>query len=166
VEAIVVVAPGDSSTEFRAWVTPSLSVMARVAGRLAPSADRDDVLQEALTTAWRRRSTFDASRGTPSAWLCAIVANTARHASRSRREAPTASIASIPAADADGDLVVDVAAALARLSTRQREAVDLHYYAGLSVADTATVMGCSTGTVKSTLSDARARLRILLGDFA
>ena len=64
VEAIVVVAPGDSSTEFRAWVTPSLSVMARVAGRLAPSADRDDVLQEALTTAWRRRSTFDATRGT------------------------------------------------------------------------------------------------------
>ena len=61
---------------------------------------------------------------------------------------------------------MDVAAALARLSTRQREAVDLHYYAGLSVADTATVMGCSAGTVKSTLSDARARLRILLGDFA
>jgi RNA polymerase sigma-70 factor (ECF subfamily) len=32
----------------------------------------------------------------------------------------------------------------------------------LSVADTAAVMRCSEGTVKSTLSDARARLKPLL----
>jgi DNA-directed RNA polymerase specialized sigma24 family protein len=34
---------------------------------------------------------------------------------------------------------------------------------GLSVAETAAVMGCAEGTVKSTLADARARLRTLLG---
>jgi RNA polymerase sigma-70 factor (ECF subfamily) len=48
------------------------------------------------------------------------------------------------------------------LSARQRLAVDCFYFADLSVADTAAVMGCSEGTVKSTLSDARARLRSLL----
>jgi RNA polymerase sigma-70 factor (ECF subfamily) len=33
---------------------------------------------------------------------------------------------------------------------------------GLSVADTAAVMGCAEGTVKSTLADARAKLRAML----
>ena len=60
------------------------------------------------------------------------------------------------------DVALDVRAALARLSSRQRMAVDLHYYAGLTVAEAATVMGCRPGTVKSTLSDARARLHELL----
>ncbi|MEV0797849.1 sigma factor-like helix-turn-helix DNA-binding protein [Kribbella sp. NPDC050281] len=40
----------------------------------------------------------------------------------------------------------------------------LFYLADLSIAETAMVMGCSEGTVKSTLSDARARLRSELED--
>jgi RNA polymerase sigma-70 factor (ECF subfamily) len=43
-------------------------------------------------------------------------------------------------------------------------AVHLHYFVGLPVDETAAVMGCAPGTVKSTLFDARARLRDLLGD--
>lgn len=165
VEGIVVEAPpSDSTSEFRAWVAPHLVVMARVAARLAPNADRDDVLQDALTVAWRRRSTFDPARGAAGAWLCTVVANVARHAGRSRREAPMAAVPDRAAAQADSDLAMDVAAAMARLGTRQREAVDLHYYAGLSVAETAAVMGISAGTVKSTLFDARARLREMLGE--
>jgi DNA-directed RNA polymerase specialized sigma24 family protein len=46
------------------------------------------------------------------------------------------------------------------LSRRQRLAVELHYFLGLPVSECATVMSCSEGTVKSTLSDARARLRL------
>ena len=57
---------------------------------------------------------------------------------------------------------VDVEAAVTRLPKRQKLAVDCFYYVGLSVAETAAVMGCSDGTVKSTLSDARKRLRLLL----
>jgi RNA polymerase sigma-70 factor (ECF subfamily) len=57
---------------------------------------------------------------------------------------------------------VDVDHALTTLSARQRLAVDCYYFADLSITDTAAVMGCSEGTVKSTLSDARARLRSLL----
>ncbi|HYU03225.1 MAG TPA: sigma factor-like helix-turn-helix DNA-binding protein, partial [Jatrophihabitantaceae bacterium] len=62
----------------------------------------------------------------------------------------------------DADALLDVERALVHLSTRQRQAVDCLYFVGLSVAETAAVMGCSDGTVKSTLADARAKLRILL----
>jgi RNA polymerase sigma-70 factor (ECF subfamily) len=58
--------------------------------------------------------------------------------------------------------VIDVRAAVARLTRRERLAVDCFYFADLSIAETAAVMGCSEGTVKSTLSSARERLRGLL----
>lgn len=49
-----------------------------------------------------------------------------------------------------------------RLTPRQRLAVDCFYFVGLSVTETAAVMRCSEGTVKSTLSDARNRIRTIL----
>jgi RNA polymerase sigma-70 factor (ECF subfamily) len=57
---------------------------------------------------------------------------------------------------------LDVEFAVAKLPARQRLAVDCFYFVGLSVAETAVVMGCAEGTVKSTLSDARARLQRIL----
>jgi RNA polymerase sigma-70 factor (ECF subfamily) len=59
---------------------------------------------------------------------------------------------------------LDVQTAVRRLARRQRTAVVLHYYLGLSAAETAQVMSCSVGTVKSTLSDARAQLKKTLGE--
>lgn len=147
--------------DFTAWVTPHLQVMARVAARLAPAAERDDVVQEALSRAWRRRSTYDAARGSAAAWLCAIVAGEARRA-RARRTTPTLDLVDGAAASGHPERDLDLERAVAALPRRQREAVDLHYFAGLTVAETATVMGCAEGTVKSTLSDARGRLRTLL----
>jgi RNA polymerase sigma-70 factor (ECF subfamily) len=49
------------------------------------------------------------------------------------------------------------------LPKKQRLAVELHYFLDLDVASTAKVLGCAVGTVKSQLSDARARLRTELG---
>jgi RNA polymerase sigma-70 factor (sigma-E family) len=51
-----------------------------------------------------------------------------------------------------------IADAVRALPPRQREAVVLRYYEDLSEADIAAVLGCSTGTVKSQLSKARASL--------
>lgn len=147
-------------TGFADWVRPHLPAMARLAARLAPGADRDDVVQEALVRAWTKRRLYDAGRGTAAAWLLAITAD---QAAKARRRASSAGRIvpvelPLPAAGPDPDL----ARAVAALSARQRLAVDCYYYAGLTVAETAAVMGCSEGTVKSTLSDARARLRPLL----
>jgi len=150
---------------FADWVRPHLPAMARLAGRLAPAADRDDVVQEALVRAWTKRRQYDAARGTAAAWLLGITADQAAKARRraesvTRRARRTARLAEhvSPPAGSDPDLDRAVAA----LPPRQRLAVDCFYYAGLTVAETAAVMGCSEGTVKSTLFDARGRLRPLL----
>ncbi len=145
---------------FAGWVRPQLPAMARLAARLAPSAERDDVVQEALIRAWRKRDQFDPRRGTPAAWLLAITADQARQARR--RQRPLGQIADLTARVRSTDDVLDVEHALADLPPRQRLAIDCFYFAGLSVAETAAVMHCAEGTVKSTLSDARQRLRPLL----
>jgi RNA polymerase sigma-70 factor (sigma-E family) len=54
--------------------------------------------------------------------------------------------------------------ALRALPPRQRAVIALRYYEDLTESQTATVLGCSVGTVKSQSSLAMARLRGLLGD--
>lgn len=59
---------------------------------------------------------------------------------------------------------IDLRDALSRLADRQRLCVVLRHLEGLSVAETATLMRCSEGTVKSTTSDALRLLRADLVD--
>ncbi len=58
----------------------------------------------------------------------------------------------------------DMRAALSRLPRRTRAAIALHYLAGLSVPETARVMGVSENTVKSQLKTGLGRLREDLRD--
>lgn len=145
--------------EFAEWVRPHLPAMSRLAARLAPGCDRDDIVQEALVRAWRKRRLFDPDRGTASTWLLALTADRAR---RARHRRPASVQLDDVGAPAAADDAIDLSRALTGLTARQRLAVDCVYFAGLSVAETAAVMKCAEGTVKSTLSDARARLRTAL----
>jgi len=155
------------AAEFADWTRPSLLPMTRLAKRLAPHADADDIVQDALARAWAKRHQFAADRGTPTTWLLAIVADRARSSRRSRIRRlrvvdDTADLPDAPARDAGVD--VDLERAIESLTGRQQLAVQLHYFVGLTVDETAAVMACSPGTVKSTLYDARTRLRARLGD--
>ncbi|WP_241996258.1 RNA polymerase sigma factor [Kribbella antiqua] len=161
-DEVVSSAPPGDGAGFVEWVRPHLPAMARLAARLAVGADRDDIVQESLARAWSKRSQYDADRGTASAWLLAITADQARKSVRRLRPVAELDDHDGPVSRPDLDARMDVDHALATLSARQRLAVDCYYFADLSIADTAAVMGCSEGTVKSTLSDARARLRTLL----
>jgi RNA polymerase sigma factor (sigma-70 family) len=62
----------------------------------------------------------------------------------------------------DTEVRLDLRAALARLTPRQRAVLVLRYWEGLDVASAAEAMGCSTGTVKSLSSHGIAALRRLL----
>ena len=155
------------AAEFADWTRPALVPMARLARRLAPNADPDDVVQEALARAWQKRAQYDPDRGTPTTWLLAIVADRARSARRTRVRRlrlvdDSAEVPDAPAPPASTDL--DLERAIEQLTERQQLAVHLHYFVGRGVDESAAVMGCSPGTVKSTLFDARTRLRRLLGD--
>jgi len=57
----------------------------------------------------------------------------------------------------------DVAAALTRLSPRERACVVLRFYDDLTLPEVAHRLGVSTGAVKRYLSDARHKLEPLLG---
>lgn len=160
---------------FSRWVRPHWPAMARLAARY--SRDADDILQDALVVAWRKRVQFDPARGTARTWLLAITADqrskawrrTVRTLSRPWADPETGRTLSESVRDltfdaASPELRLDLRRAISRLPAKQALAVDLHYYLGLGIADVATVMRCPEGTVKSHLSRARDRLRTQLGD--
>ena len=99
-------------------------------------------------------------------WFYRIVVREAsrirRHAGRGACEAQT------PVRSGDVDRVVvrlDLAAALAKLSPSQRTVTVLHFYAGLTGAEIASVLGIPHGSVRFHLFRARKRLgRLLSGD--
>jgi RNA polymerase sigma-70 factor, ECF subfamily len=156
-----------SAAGFADWVRPHWECMVRFAQRLVGDDDAEDVVQDALAAAWRSRSRFDESKGQARTWLLTIVGNQAKNHFRRRRPTHVApqSDEAVRAGGGDGSVVsIDMTRALARLTERQRMAIALYYYCGLSVSECAEVLMCSAGTVKSTLSDARGRLRDILGD--
>ena len=123
--------------------------------------DASDMVQEALEQAWRTQRSFDPTRGSRRTWLLMLVADRCRKRHRRYRPA-TVVLVDHPADGVDMDRHLDLSRAVAQLPRRQRLAVELHYVLGLTVVETAVAMRCSGGTVKSTLSDARTRLRSAL----
>lgn len=162
--------PADLRTAdgFSRWLQPHWPAMARLAARY--SRDADDILADALATAWRKRHQFDPGRGSARTWLLTITADqrskawrrTVRTLSRpwSDPEAARAASSEPPPAE----VRLDLRRAISRLPAKQALAIDLHYYLGLGIADVAAVMRCPEGTVKSHLSRARERLRTQLGE--
>jgi RNA polymerase sigma factor (sigma-70 family) len=147
--------------DFAGWVKPHIPAMAALASRLVGRSDCDDVVHDALTAAWRKWASYDPGRGTPGAWLLAIVADQARKSRRRRREMPLLGDAGT---HLDRLADVDLERAVRRLPARQRLAVELHYFLDLPVTEVAATMGCAEGTVKATLSHARVRLERELGE--
>jgi RNA polymerase sigma-70 factor (sigma-E family) len=112
----------------------------------------DDVVQDAfykLYLAWPRVE----RSGNPGAYARRIVVNAALDVRRRpwRREVPTETMPDLAQDDtASGHAARDeMFAALAGLPPRQRACVVLRYYEDLSIEQTAELLGCSKGTVKS-----------------
>ncbi len=99
-------------------------------------------------------------------WLASIVARAAQRTLRRRmlwrrRHTGLAEATILAVAVARDPAPV---AALSRLSRRQRAVVALHYGQGYSLAETADILSCSAGSVRSHLARALAKLRRELAD--
>lgn len=129
----------------------------------------DDVTQEVFLRLSRRRPHWR-PRARFTTWLYRVTLNVARELGRrAARERPAADRVE-PAPELQGSgtaqdaALLDVYRALARLPERQRTAVVLRHLEGFDTRETARVMGCREGSVKTHLHRALARLRELLGD--
>lgn len=121
----------------------------------------EDLLQTALAKAWGAWKRIDTDH---EAYVRRILVNT--YASWWRRkwngERPSEVLpergSPIPT-DTVGDRF-DLWEAIGRLPKRQRATLVLRFYEDLTEAETAEMLGCSAGTVKSQTSKALAKLRI------
>ena len=130
------------------------------------SADlADDAAQEAFIRACVRWSRVR-SMARPQGWVYVTATNVARRAPLRRAGRREYSEGRENVQEAARDVAisavahVDVRDALAALAPRQRMAVVLRYLADLTNEEVARAMGCSVGTVKSTLHSALAGLRV------
>jgi RNA polymerase sigma-70 factor (sigma-E family) len=157
----------DLEREYVDYVRARLPRLRRMAYLLCGDVHRaDDVVQSTVTNLyvhWRQVRAADSL----DAYVHTMLVRT--FLSEHRRPWSRVRLTAAPperAADGDGSAVDErlvVRAALRRLPRRQQAVLVLRFLCDLSVADAATLLGCSTGTVKSQTSDGLAALRKVLG---
>jgi len=149
-------------------------------GHLSNVADAEDAVQDALLSALKHVHQFR-GQAKMSTWLTTIVINSARMKLRRRLTS-----VQLPLGEADGqqDLLEDIvsetrpgpeeayrereiaetlAHATSRLSPTLRTTFQLRDIDGLSIRETADLLGVPSGTVKARLARARVRLREGMG---
>ena len=141
------------------------SDLMRTAALLAGSRqDGEDLLQAALERLLRRGGRLDNPAGYLRRTLYNLAADCWRRQAAWRRKLVVLG-ASDPAAEGDVMAAVDLRDALMRalrmLPPQQRTVIVLRYWEQLSEAETASVLGCSEGTVKSAASRGLQRMREL-----
>jgi RNA polymerase sigma-70 factor (sigma-E family) len=128
-------------------------------------AEAEDLLQIALERAYRHWPKICRSEG-PERYVRRILATASADRWRRLARRPEAAMPAAhqePAVPDHVDEIADrdyVLRALATLPPRQRAVLVLRYFDDLSETETAHMLGCSLGTVKSQAARGLARLRI------
>ncbi|MEU2185227.1 SigE family RNA polymerase sigma factor [Streptomyces thermolilacinus] len=148
---------------FEEYVRTRQDALLRSARRLVPNpVDAQDLLQTALARTFGRWDGI-ADKSLADAYLRRVMINTRTEWWRARKleevpteQLPDASVDDATEQHADRALLMDV---LKVLAPKQRSVVVLRHWEQMSTEETAAALGMSTGTVKSTLHRALARLR-------
>jgi RNA polymerase sigma-70 factor (sigma-E family) len=151
------VSRGEVAISFDEFAAARMAVLRRFGMALTGNGfDGDDLVQEALVRVgvrWERVS----SKGDPEGYVRRAMVN--QHISwwRQRRREVFQDPPEVGHEDShDGGPVWE---ALKRLAPRQRAVLALRYYEDMTEQQTAEMLGCSVGTVKSQSAKAIARLR-------
>jgi RNA polymerase sigma-70 factor (ECF subfamily) len=135
----------------------------------------EEVAQDVFLRIWQRADTFQPGASSVLAWLLAITRNRSIDELRSRRGAArrqeTAEMPGAPAGAADDPqrraeerlLADDVRRVIVDLPARQRRAVELAIFGGLTHSEVAAALGAPLGTVKSWLRQGLRQIRGALG---
>ncbi|MGN8552194.1 UNVERIFIED_CONTAM: sigma-70 family RNA polymerase sigma factor [Microbacterium sp. SLM126] len=142
------------------------AVHSYVRRRVQDSGEAEEIASEVFRIAWQKLDPADPF-GRP--WLYRTAMNRVRdhYRRQSRRaraeEALQRRFEEAPLR-ADPDDVLTLRAAMRFLSEREREALLLTYWDGLSAAEVGAVLGCSPGTVWTLMTRAREKLRVAMRD--
>jgi RNA polymerase sigma factor (sigma-70 family) len=177
--ALMAAAQSGDRVAYETLLRDCVSFIVGLARRQGVPADRvDDVVQEVLLTVHRARATYDPRRSFE-AWLHTIVERRAIDVLRQMRRHGQREVHAPLAVEGYADETVDlsaavehkeasrlVAAALAELPGRQREAVHYLMLGERSLDETAALTGRSKGSLKVNLHRAlkALRLRVYRGD--
>jgi RNA polymerase sigma-70 factor (sigma-E family) len=152
--------------DFTAYVQARLAWLRRVAYLLCQDWQRaDDLVQAAITSLyvhWRRARTMESIDGYARTILVRAFLSE-RRGGWARRVTLVTRLPDAPEPAPDAAAALDVRAALAGLPPRQRATLVLRFYCDLSVEQSAQVLNCTPGTVKSQTAKALQALRRLLG---
>ena len=137
-------------------------------------ADAEEVVLDVYQQVWKSIHTFDATRGTVSAWLTMLTRSRAIDRLRSMdtrrsRELPIengweADSVSVPP-EAESIFAEErrlVRGALATLAPEQREAIELAFFRGLTHVEVAEAVGAPLGTIKTRIRIGMRRMRDML----
>ncbi|MEU6732322.1 SigE family RNA polymerase sigma factor [Streptomyces physcomitrii] len=149
--------------DFEEYVRTRQDALLRSARRLVPDpVEAQDLLQTALVRTYGRWEGI-ADKRLADAYLRRVMINTRTEWWRARKleeipteQLPESSVEDTTEQQADRELLRDIMAVLA---PKQRSVVVLRHWEQMSTEETAAALGMSTGTVKSTLHRALARLR-------
>ena len=137
----------------------------------------EEVVQEVFVELWRVAPRFDPARGTVTSWAATIAHRRAvdrvrsEQAARNRVERESTRVERPHDEVAETVVAGDqsqferrlVRRALDRLTSMQREAVELAYFGGYTYREVAVLLGVPEGTVKTRIRDGMIRLRDELG---
>jgi RNA polymerase sigma-70 factor (ECF subfamily) len=157
---------------FRMLVDRHMPVLLGVARRiLQDEAESEDVVQEAFVKLWQNGAALEIGDAGVRPWLRRVVTNQCIDRIRSGRrtdvtdEVPEQPVAATQFTSlAESDLSARVSLALQRLPERQRQALALFHFEGLSQSEVAKALAVSDEAVESLLSRARRTLRGVLKD--
>ncbi|MEM6279165.1 MAG: sigma-70 family RNA polymerase sigma factor [Verrucomicrobiota bacterium] len=136
--------------------------------------DSEEVLQEVMSSLWRKAHLYHVGRGRPITWLASMARNRAIDRLRSKQRQsrlknafteemdvnPRGSTGlSGPEAAARRDTCKAVRSAVLELTDVQREAIEKVYFEGLTQQEIADQLGQPLGTVKARIRRGLAKLR-------
>ena len=161
----------DSSALEELYQRHGARLLAYLSARLGDAGLAEEVLQDVMLSAWQNASQFR-SECRVATWLMAIARNRAINAFHRKLSASSAALSiedpnlawigkKSPEIEKVG-AYEGVQAALLAISGEQRETLELVFFHGLSLGETAFVQGMSIGTVKSRLHRAKARIREIM----